>query len=1391
VVFKNEVKKIMGGTYIVRILVMVFFLIFSAFICPFATQADDIDLRTREREFYQKALDAIKKNDESALAALVAEYEPVVFNAIMTAVTRSIRGIADGGSQGQYYSEIAKTLAREYAKQFNKKDLVHLVEHYSSYSREEARARMQAEVFWRDALSLTRGRRWEDAQKPIIEALTMYRALGDKTREADSLGLLGVIYKNLGKEKECLRSNEEALHIMQILGNVQGERTMLHNTGIALSQFGNHKEAIPYYQKSLAISRRISDSSHELITLKALGLAYDKLNENREALAIYELAVKVAKDRGNKLEEGRVLLRMGVIHHELRQYKEAIAILQQALAIFQEIKDFREQYTAFWHLGYIHWRMNENERSYEYYLKGLQVAIVSGDERLQAGALRSLGEIYERTSKYNEAKEYYLKALALYQKNGDIGNEAKTLSEIGNILIHLGRYQESLDFFLKASEKAEGLNDAALKLKNLLGFGRTYYYLREYGLATENLLKAAELTGERNILELANIDELLGMIALSNGLLTDAVRAFESSLKSYQISKLPQDEVRILTSLGRLYGRLGQNEKALEYFRKSAEISRTSGDAKGEAGALLEIGSFMGRIGKYAESLDYLTQSLSIANKSGNPVDILSAHYQIGSIYLNIGNSNKARDHYEQALHIARETGDKGKEGEVLLEIATIIYYYEGNLIEGLRVIREVLDKVPSDDLSITTKAAHHLGFIFMKTGQYEEALENYQAVLKNYQRLNDVPNEPMALLNIGIAYYNLGRFDDATRELNASLQLARQINQLEDIWWAEAILGKTLRRAGKPEEAVAHYKKAVEAIEEIYVYTKGLTEEERSAMLGGKIFVYKEYIELLLDLHKNYPIKGYDREAFIISEKAKSRTFQELMTKAGAQIVFSGDESFKKLIAKEQQWIGEITHLRSLLTQELSRSEKERNKEAAESIRGQLGKAEKSLIDLGKEIESKYPRYADLRRPEPLCVEELQTILKPDETVISYAVGKDKIAAFVIGEKSFKLIEMDIKREELSKFIRRFRRGLEDVTEIKDLEKFKPDVAYELYQKIFNPLSLELKGITKLYISGDDILYTLPFEALVDKAINEKAFNEARERGGVYLSEYSTLHYLVDTYAFTYLPSVSVLRSLRKYEKPGYGKWNKPLIAFADPIFSEEERKEEAKVKGNDLKPKGVSQETALSLQILTRSTGGEKLERLKESAQEAEAISKELKSKKEDIYLREKATEENVYRTNLKDSRYILFSTHGLLGGDFTGVAEPALALTLVDNPPGRDGFLTMSEVLGLDLNSELIILSACNTSGKGDKPGSGEGFVGLTRSFMYAGGKSLLVTHWSVESQAARDLMVGSMELMKTKAKPEALREAKLKMKDSVRTQKDGRLSLSHPFFWAPFVLVGEGK
>jgi CHAT domain-containing protein/Tfp pilus assembly protein PilF len=883
----------------------------------------------------------------------------------------------------------------------------------------------------------------------------------------------------------------------------------------------------------------------------------------------------------------------------------------------------------------------------------------------------------------------------------------------------------------------------------------------------------------------------------------EALGKLAEALKIFQRIGDTNGEAKALTNIGVVYDSLSRYTEALSYHQQALEIARKIGDVAGEAKNLTGIGNVYDHLGQHAEALSYYKQALAIDRKIGDVAGEAKNLTGIGYVHDSLGQYTEALSYYKQALAIDRKIGDVGGEAADLGNIGNV-YDGLGQYTEALSYHRQALaiDR-KIGDVAGEAAAFMNIGIVYYRLGQYTEALNNYQQALAIDRKTGDVAGQARDLLNIGIVYYRLGQYTEAIRPLQESIKISEKIGVVETVWRANRGLGESLWKSGNPEEAVAQYQKAIDTIEDLYSHTQGLKEEERSSMIGEKSFVYREFIELLLELHRKHPAKGYDKQAFLITEKSKSRTFQELMAKAGAKIAFAEeakDETFKKMIEKEQQLIIAITNLRTLLTKELSKPEKAQDQGVITSLKEQLSKTEKSLNDLEKEIEAKYPRYADLKRPKSLTVEELQGVLKPGETILAYAVGREKVVAFVISKKGFKMVELAVTPGALAQLVKQFRKGLDDVYELKDLEQFSPEIAYTLYQQLVAPLSSDLKGITKLYISADGILYTLPFEALVDQEIDKEAFRQARTQWrlgqGAYLGEFAILHYLVDTYTITYLPSASVLRSLRKYEKPGYGKWAKPLIAFADPIFSANEGMSQGDRKGKmkGVGTKGMSQETQFMAQLLTRSSGGGTLGRLKESAQEAKAIAQEVKGKGEDIYLRDKATEANVYKTKLKDARYILFSTHGLLGGDFTGVAGPALVLTLINNPPGRDGFLTMSKVLGLDLNAELVILSACNTTGKGDKAGQGEGFVGLTRSFMYAGTRSILVTHWSVESQAARDLMVSSLKNMQKETRPEALREAKLQMKGSVRSDKEvpgGKLSLSHPFFWAPFVLVGEGE
>ncbi len=185
---------------------------------------------------------------------------------------------------------------------------------------------------------------------------------------------------------------------------------------------------------------------------------------------------------------------------------------------------------------------------------------------------------------------------------------------------------------------------------------------------------------------------------------------------------------------------------------------------------------------------------------------------------------------------------------------------------------------------------------------------------------------------------------------------------------------------------------------------------------------------------------------------------------------------------------------------------------------------------------------------------------------------------------------------------------------------------------------------------------------------------------------------------------------------------------------------------------------------------------------------MARELGAEPDNIYLQEEASETTVKRLDLTRYRVITFATHGLVAGEFRGLAEPALVLS----PPALasptdDGLLTASEIASLKLNADWVVLSACNTAAPEDRPGA-EGLSGLAKAFFYAGARALLVSHWSVESYSAVLLTTGSVSALAKDpriGRAEALRRATVKLMDGA-----GASYYAHPAFWAPFVIVGEG-
>ncbi len=357
-------------------------------------------------------------------------------------------------------------------------------------------------------------------------------------------------------------------------------------------------------------------------------------------------------------------------------------------------------------------------------------------------------------------------------------------------------------------------------------------------------------------------------------------------------------------------------------------------------------------------------------------------------------------------------------------------------------------------------------------------------------------------------------------------------------------------------------------------------------------------------------------------------------------------------------------------------------------------------------------------------------------------------------------------------------------------IRSFDVTQAHTLYQQIFTPAEPLLDGVHHIMLVADAGLQSLPFSVLVT-AEPPQSFSEgtdvsqlSSQRGVILLGEpervtdfsvYRHIPWLAKKYALTVLPSVSTLQALRRFAKDSQA--SSAFVGFGDPLLAGHPGS------GIEMQVANLFQRGPVADVEKVRT-----LLPLPDTAEEVHAIAQSLGVSQDTLYLRAQATEARVRSLDLSQYRIIAFATHGLMAGEFTGLAEPALVLT---PPPvgssADDGLLTASEIATLKLDAEWVLLSACNTAAADGTPGA-EGLSGLAKAFFYAGTRALLVSHWSVFSDATVQLitrMFAHLAASPRMGRAEALRQAMLSLISDPQHPR-----YAHPVFWAPFIVVGEG-
>jgi CHAT domain-containing protein len=587
---------------------------------------------------------------------------------------------------------------------------------------------------------------------------------------------------------------------------------------------------------------------------------------------------------------------------------------------------------------------------------------------------------------------------------------------------------------------------------------------------------------------------------------------------------------------------------------------------------------------------------------------------------------------------------------------------------------------------------------------------------------------------NMGIAYYNLGYYEEAIKSYMKAIELANKICDRQVLWEGYFGLGQCYEKRHKFSRAVRSYQKAIDVID--HIRSQIFLDTYKTGFVKDKFKVYEFLINLLYRLNIEDLSSSHADEMFHVVERAKGRAFLEGLGESKIDIRKSLSPGLKK---RENELSGRI----SLIIQELSRPDL--SKKRRKKLLNKLKQEEDEYISLISRIRVEVPELANLVSASPCGVEQVQKNLDGKTALIEYFLGESESFMFFITRNEFGMYGLP-SRSKIEKSIKAYLKILSGPSK----GEFKGTLAARrIYGELFFPAEGNIpESVENLIIVPDGILYSLPFETLIPNTQDRSSKDD----------------YLVANYKISYVPSFSALLFLSenkvKHESP------KSLMAFGNPSYT--------------LKDSSNGKKSKTHVEVLRELylDQGFDFSPLPYTEREILEISSYFPDDRKDIYLKDEAREEIFKEAPLQDYQIIHFACHGFLAEEFPFRSALILAL---DDDPQEDGFLQVRELYNLRLKADLVVLSACQT-GKG-KLERGEGILGLPRVFFYAGAKSVILTLWRINDESTATFMSLLYHyLSKGNDKAQALRLAKLEMINS---------RFSHPFYWAAFVLNGDSN
>lgn len=988
-------------------------------------------------------------------------------------------------------------------------------------------------------------------------------------------------------------------------------------------------------------------------------------------------------------------------------------------------------------------------------------------ERVAVATIRD-GKDHLATSAYAEAERLrdswteeslraaaaeYEKAARLWRSISSRREAAASLTALGETLAILGDYPRVLDAFGRARALSRAANDrkGEAHALNQLGYlhagrGNAPRALEYYREARRLMPPVTQSSPVEHLQLEAEALNTLGMAQYSQGELNEALSSFGGALDLWAKAADRGGQALARLNLGYTCTDSGDLPKAIEHFDQALSLWRALDDRRGTALAQTARGAVDSFLGRWQSALTAYREALRTFSALGDAQGRAVALNNVGRVYEKLNEPNSALDYYKLSLALNRKNGNRGFEA--------VTQYYIGRTYSQLGDYESALDFYRQslalsrrlNKRRVAAYAFNDIGAIYAALGQRQFALEQYDKVLKFYRETGDRRGQAYTLKTIGDVHYSSGDRRQALACFEQCLALSREAGDRSGEATALYDIARTEREGGDLDGALRHVAESLELIETLR--SQVASQELRASYFAS---IHKHYglnVALLMQMHELRPGRGLAAAAFETSEGARSRSLVETLLAAGDDVRLGADPDLLESERTLRRKLGsKAVYLMQLRNSTPTEAGADRIEQEVRELTNEYQEAE-SLI------RARNPRYASLTQPAPLRLEDVQAELRGDDAVLlEYSLGDEKSYLWAVTSDSFDSYELP-PRLEIEEVARKVYQLLSTRGADEEEENYWREAA-ALSRMLLGPAAGRLGG-KRLLIVADGALQYIPFEALPLPG-REGAEADAGAR-----------HPLVLEHEVAYLPSASTLIALRRERPPPPVAPRKAVFVMADPVFdADDPRLKASAAAAPQLTPAGEIAAAAPRLYRLPAT-----------QAEAAEIVA--LARGDGDMVTGFAASRSAAQSDEMGLYRILHFATHSVINSKHPEMSGIVLSM-LDERGREQNGFLQLHDIYGLKLSADLVVLSACNTAlGKDVR---GEGLVGLTRGFMYAGAPRVVATLWRVDDRASAELMAHFyMALLDEGQSPaEALRSSKKAM-----WQKGPWRS---PHYWSAFVLQGE--